>query len=160
MRTPGLVFALALAASIMLASCASPANPPGPEDSAVEEPSEVEEVTDHREPRMPQASAVFDSPWPTDFLRQELSDTALAKTNAYIDDRVAVAGPASVEMVFQETIDEWHWGWTTDLAKLSVQTFSDYPVPDPLFIIGSEQQFMIDELENRGRISMGSLTRS
>lgn len=109
---------------------------------------------------MPQASAVFDSPWPTDFLRQELSDTALAKTNAYIDDRVAVAGPASVEMVFQETIDEWHWGWTTDLAKLSVQTFSDYPVPDPLFIIGSEQQFMIDELEKRGRISMGSLTNS
>ncbi len=46
MRTPGLVFALALDASIMLASCAS-LRTPGPEDSAVEEPSEVEEVTDH-----------------------------------------------------------------------------------------------------------------
>ncbi len=60
MRTPGLVFALA--ALIMLASCSAPANPPGLEDSAVEEPSEVEEVTDHREPRMPQASAVLALP--------------------------------------------------------------------------------------------------
>lgn len=149
MRTRGLI--CAVTASIVLASCASPANLPDREVATAEVPSAVEDVTDDREPRMPQAARVFDTLWPTDFSREELSDTALAKVNAYIDQRVVRGGPVDVEIVFQDTIDEWHWGWTTDLAKLSLQTFSDYPVPEPLFVIGDHQQFMIDQLEELGR---------
>jgi hypothetical protein len=101
--------------------------------------------------RMPEASAVFNTLWPTEFKRWELSDTALAKMNAYIDDRITTKSTVELEMVFQNTIDVWHKEWTTDLARLSVATFSDYPVPEPMFVLGTDQQFMIDELLLRDR---------
>ena len=149
MKTPAALLTLAL--TMTLGSCSTAEQITTEEEAVAVNVAEEAETTSEPERRMPEASAVFDTPWPTDFSRTELSDTALAKMNTYIDSRVGTAGAVSVEMVFQDTIDEWHWDWTTDLAELSLQVFSDYPVPDPLFIIGSDQQFMIDEIDERGR---------
>ena len=149
MKTPAALLTLAL--TLTLGSCSATEQMPSSEEPPVEELADEAEATSEPDRRMPEAAAVFDTPWPTDFARAELSDTALAKFNAYVDERVDTKPSVALTMVLQDTIDPWHEGWTTDLARLSVATFSDYPVPDPLFILGTDQQFMIQELVVRGR---------
>ena len=142
---------LSVAIGVGITGCSGVAEAPAPEVVAEQEDSEPTQPADGREPRLPEASPVFDNRWPTDFSRQELSDTALARMNAFIDEQVASSEPVVIETAFQDNIDPWHWDWMTNLATFSVTAFSDYPVPDPLFIAGTDQEFMIAELEARGR---------
>lgn len=142
---------LSIAVGVGITGCSGVAEAPAPEVVVEQEDSELTQPADGREPRLPEASPVFDTPWPTDFSRQELSDTALARMNAFIDEKVTSSESVVIETAFQDNIDPWHWDWMTNLATFSVTAFSDYPVPDPLFIAGTDQEFMIAELEARGR---------
>jgi hypothetical protein len=126
MKTPAALLTLAL--TMTLGSCSTAEQMTSSEEPAAEELAEGAAATLEPERRMPEASPVFDTPWPTDFARAELSDTALAKMNTYINERVHMKDEWAIEWVFQDTIDPWHYAWTKDLAKLSVATFSDYPV--------------------------------
>jgi hypothetical protein len=148
---------LVFAGVFALAGCASPVAPEstdGATEGVVEENVETSEALQAPEAEefpQPQISAAFDSPWPTGFTRRELADTALAKTYAFLDTRSDTGADQFLSIVYQDTVLEVHQEWSTDLATVTIDGFSDYLDEEILLVAGTEGDFFAETLAGTDR---------
>jgi len=148
-----LVLSGTLAATLILSGCAATDSVGITEESALEEgdPSEVPLAPGPEVTAPPEVSPAFDTPWPLEVTRRELADTALAKTYAFIEQRTPGAHEGLLTVVSQDTVVEFHRAIGTDLAELTADTFADYLDEGAFLALGTNIDFLIESLEERGR---------
>lgn len=121
---------------------------PSPREPPSDAVAKTPEVTTEPEHRIPVVSAVFETPWPSGFTRQEMADSALAKTFAFFDQRSAGANEELLTIVYQNTVLDVHQEWGTELAELTIDAFADYLADETLLVVGTEGAFFIDTLKS------------
>lgn len=122
------VAALAVAA-VLLQGCSSP------EATPESVPPEAEETVleNNYNPRISQA---FDEPWPTNVTRQEIIETALYKTFAFMDEVRVDSCPVNAKVFISEKVLEEH---IPIVEKISIEmnlVFCDYLTEDITIVSG------------------------
>ncbi|MFM1953231.1 MAG: hypothetical protein RL187_440 [Actinomycetota bacterium] len=145
------IVALSAIALLSLTACAAAEEPPMVEE-AVETAQEAPEVSQPEEPSVPQASAIFDTPWPSGFTRRELADTAIAKTWEFLDNRTVGAHETLLTSVHQDTVVIFHQELSDGLAEVTVDAFAPYLPDNVLLITGTNHEFLEETHAAQGRV--------
>lgn len=142
-----------LALASLLAGCVGGEPPTEPIVDETSESLEVPQESPEPEPA-PVVFEAFATPWPTGFTRKELADTALAKTYAFLDQAEEGTGSQYLNMIYQDTVLEFHREWAEDLSFLTADAFSYVLNDEVLLVHGTDSDFFVETLEARGETLM------
>ena len=135
------IVALSVMAVLGLTACVAAEEPQAVEEN-VESVQETPEVSQPEEPSVPQASAIFDTPWPSGFTRRELADTAISRTWEFLDNRNVGSHETILTSVHQDTVTPFHQNLSEELAKVTVDAFGSYMADNVLLITGTNSEFL------------------
>ena len=97
-------------------------------------------------------SSAFTKPWPIEFSRKELIDTAMARMNEYLDANSTPRGAENFRLHFDDSLSASDRSWITDLATLSVNSLRplvsarmDLIVGEPTFISSTIEALDLDQ---------------
>jgi hypothetical protein len=90
----------------------------------------------------------FLSPWPEEFTRKQLIDSALARAFNYFDQHADLAQASNLTIHFEDSFPEKHHGWVEDLAVVSASFPTEYTSHHFDVIVGEPSYVyeVIDEL--------------
>lgn len=136
----------------VLSGCATGApqqesiEPAEPIEETVVEPQSSKQV-----PLLPpEVADTFLEPWPSDFTRRELADSALAQTYSFLDQRQKEAGDEYLTLIFEESVDPFHHDWITEVSTLTVSAFAPYIPEGTLLVVGTNQEFFEETVSSEG----------
>jgi hypothetical protein len=143
---------LTLVLTLTLGSCSAGEELPANDQSVAPEVVTAEVAPEEDAAHV--VAAAFETPWPSGFTRQELADSAIAKTFAYLDQRTEGASDDLLKIVYQDTVLQVHQEWGTELAQLTIDSFADFLSDDTLLVVGTEGEFFVETLKVEGAALM------
>lgn len=145
--TSRIVTSFFITSSILLSSCSVP-----PADNisqgdevapSAEDSSSLPKTLPDRELARP-----FSNPWPTEFSRDDLINSALAQSFDYFDSR-SPSSPSKTEVVFQDTVPSEYHAPIRESAEAMVRGFPTLAQEEHYVFAGTSIEWLMEEAASR-----------